>query len=419
MLACQVVDQWLAVVKGACTEPVPSASGASTSTASTIPSVLAEVPDHTVPVAESIEPAVQPKPDFKPEPAGSQTYKITIRDGKEVLAEVTSERSYSDEGTRGESDTVDSSNSDDPTLAPIPPIDTDSEDEVPARRKRIAPKDSDDDYEPPLPIPQKSDKRLLAQKAAVKRPLDKSKVKKRAILIEGFSPEKKAKLDSKKREELIKRKRELEKIKEKSKDGKKPVKEKIEQEERDNETLNKLITPSIAKVGKIPKKSKPGEAKKDGTSSKEADVKKPPIVAKDPKKYNFTIETRKGTDDRPKTVKTFNARFRSTGLEEPPPPPKKKAVERSKDKEEKDVIKKIKKPIGGSSPGKDDASKSPSHVASSPVHKESPSHPSSSPTHDKKKELSEKDKDKDKDKESRTKSEKAEKVVSPPPKKRE
>lgn len=86
--------------------------------------------------------------------------------------------------------------------------------------------------------------------------------------------------------------------KDRSTDGKE------KQAEKDKDTLAKIKPQSIDKLGRIPKKT-------DDTKTKE--VKKP----------TMSIEVRKNAEERPKTVKVFNSKRRSTGLEEevkPPPP---------------------------------------------------------------------------------------------------
>lgn len=100
--------------------------------------------------------------------------------------------------------------------------------------------------------------------------------------------------------------RHRDKDKDKDKDKEK---DKSKQAEKDKDTLAKLKPQSLDKVGKIPKKS----------DKDEKDVKKKPTMS---------IEVRKNREDRPKTVKIFNSKMRSTGLEEevkpPPPRPTKK-----------------------------------------------------------------------------------------------
>lgn len=90
----------------------------------------------------------------------------------------------------------------------------------------------------------------------------------------------------------------------KKSDGKDRKETKEKQAEKDKDTLAKVQPPSLQKLGRIPKKN--GEEKKE-----------------DNKKPTFSIEVRK-SEDKPKTVKVFNAKMRSTGLleEAKPPPPR-------------------------------------------------------------------------------------------------
>lgn len=86
--------------------------------------------------------------------------------------------------------------------------------------------------------------------------------------------------------------------------------------EKDKEALAKMTLPSINKLGKIPKKVNTDDA---SAPSDSASTKKPSI----------SIEVRKEGENRPKTVKTFNSKFRSHGLaEEAPPPPSRKDLKR-------------------------------------------------------------------------------------------
>lgn len=103
-------------------------------------------------------------------------------------------------------------------------------------------------------------------------------------------------------------------------------KQKKDQAEKDKATLEKVQGPALtSKLGKIPKKKtdEPNDinVKRNSTDSKEMTKKNLPIEKKN---ISISIENRKIQDStRPKTVKTFNSKFRSTGLEEeakPPPP---------------------------------------------------------------------------------------------------
>ncbi|XP_014610614.1 PREDICTED: serine/threonine-protein phosphatase 1 regulatory subunit 10 [Polistes canadensis] len=115
--------------------------------------------------------------------------------------------------------------------------------------------------------------------------------------------------------------------------------QKKDQAEKDKATLEKVQGQVLSsKLGKIPKKKSEDNKTGDGSkklitdsrdSSKENKDKiegKKSVIMSEKKNISISIESRKNTQDstaRPKTVKTFNSKFRSTGLEEevkPPPP---------------------------------------------------------------------------------------------------
>jgi protein phosphatase 1 regulatory subunit 10 len=124
-------------------------------------------------------------------------------------------------------------------------------------------------------------------------------------------------------------------------------KQKKDQAEKDKATLEKVQGQALSsKLGKIPKKRiedeklgdtsgrRPSTESKDGSkeNKEKTDLKKDTLTTKIEKKnISISIENRKNTQDsmiRPKTVKTFNSKFRSTGLEEEvklPPPRSKKS----------------------------------------------------------------------------------------------
>ncbi len=92
------------------------------------------------------------------------------------------------------------------------------------------------------------------------------------------------------------------------------IDDKITQSMKDKDTLTKVIPPPINKLGKIPKKP-----------ATDGDTESVPA-----KKSSISIEVKKDTDNRPKTVKTFNSQFRSHGLaEEAPPPPSRRGLQRT------------------------------------------------------------------------------------------
>ncbi|KAL0273689.1 UNVERIFIED_CONTAM: hypothetical protein PYX00_006311 [Menopon gallinae] len=123
------------------------------------------------------------------------------------------------------------------------------------------------------------------------------------------------------------------KEKEKSKDGKtaeKPLTaaEKAQiQADKDKDTLEKLKTPAISILGKIPKKSS-SLSNPPSSDAPKSTQPKPTDSPQSGDKVKSSGDAKKNVDsrtskERPKTVKTFNSKFRSTGLEEeikPPPP---------------------------------------------------------------------------------------------------
>lgn len=111
---------------------------------------------------------------------------------------------------------------------------------------------------------------------------------------------------------------------------KKPSSEKVSaQSDKDKAALAKLIPPAINKLGKIPKKPRHEEPQSpvaDVKKPSSCDVKKPPVYEPTSRKPSISIESRKSDSVRPKTVKTFNSKFRSTGLEEEAKPPPSRPV---------------------------------------------------------------------------------------------
>lgn len=106
--------------------------------------------------------------------------------------------------------------------------------------------------------------------------------------------------------------------KDSSKDKKPSSESSKTQAEKDKDTLAKIQPKSLEKVGKIPKKTTSSSSSTDNTTKKPTEN-DPALAAK---KKSISIEVRKDTENRPKTVKTYNSQFRSHGLgEEAPPPP--------------------------------------------------------------------------------------------------
>ncbi|XP_055386727.1 serine/threonine-protein phosphatase 1 regulatory subunit 10 [Condylostylus longicornis] len=96
-------------------------------------------------------------------------------------------------------------------------------------------------------------------------------------------------------------------------------KEKTNQAEKDKDTLNKVLPPSLEKLGKIPKKPR---------DPNDPEALKPTSITIPSKKASMSIEIRKDSE-KAKTVKTYKSQFRSHGLtEEAPPPPSRKQLKK-------------------------------------------------------------------------------------------
>lgn len=143
---------------------------------------------------------------------------------------------------------------------------------------------------------------------------------------------------------------------------------KKDQAEKDKATLEKVQAQAISsKLGKIPRK-KPEDEKvagesllrksstesrdsskenKEKTEAKRAGTTGSTVLEK--KNISISIENRKNSQDagRPKTVKTFNSKFRSTGLEEEvkPPPPRSTAKKIVPGTVDKKIIPAVSKPV--------------------------------------------------------------------------
>ncbi|XP_054284601.1 serine/threonine-protein phosphatase 1 regulatory subunit 10-like isoform X2 [Macrosteles quadrilineatus] len=372
LLACQLVEQWLRVVRGDNDPSLPTTAATATTT---------DTEENTAVQQENGSEGHLP------------VYKITIRDGEKVLAKISGGRSSTeavDEGcsTPTSSDDV---NQDEEEPADVSVNDDDDDedyDEIkpvklkkkpqlnktskqankkPAKVSNAAKKERDStdsaSSSHSKPNKLKENTKLAGKKEKNESPKVKPTSKKSSnspkMSKEGLSAESDV-ARSKKSDESssnlkqkgklslsLKNKKQPPSIKDKKdpKSEKNDVKEKnvLDDDdsltEKEKESIKKLIAPPISKLGKIPKKTssskeeKQSEEKnrtlKEDNSDGKVDVKKGYDVKKPETKRlekNFTIGVdRKAAaqGEKPKTVKTYNSKFRSTGLEEevkPPPP---------------------------------------------------------------------------------------------------
>lgn len=375
LLACKLVEQWLKVVRGE-SDPVTGAIEAVKDEVNNIPSDLNEVKEEEVVIeanqlsgsniGEGVHSEEVKVEDIKSESAVGESqlpvYKITIRDGKQVLAEVFS----GDRASAGrpsvdsaEAD-IDGEESDDDDIKPVKVskkcyVNRTKANSGTRKPVKVTSRDSIDSNSSTV-----SNKSLSRIKEEKKTPVKKTKsippgkeVKSKTKPVtrekQNISKEKPKGKDKKSDKSLSHEKKDVDKGSEKDKkdvsaEKEKIIKDKTEkelQEEREfKESISKIITPSISKLGKIPKKSgnkEEDESKKESTkvlgspdSKKSSDIKRPEIK-KTEKKYSMSVEPKRlaNNESRPKTVKTFNSKFRSTGLEETPPPPPKPVLKKN------------------------------------------------------------------------------------------
>lgn len=302
ILASKLVDQWLKIVKN---ETVPEKE-----LISIVPKndIMVDVPTpvsdhiHEVTVNTTV---IEPELDKSLEISPQTFYKVTVRDGKQVIHKV------------GE-----------------PVTEVEIKEEVVEEQVEIE-KEKDKDSKKEI---KKDDRDKSKDRKRESHSHDRSKHKnhssssKSSSHSHNSSKEKSGSNSKDKDKDRHKdRHRERERDKDKKhrdkdhrsngtiKSSSNKEKDKEKQAEKDKATLAKIQPQSIDKLGKIPKKSS-GEKSKDKKSDESSHKQKPSI----------SIEVRKkGEGDRPKTVKVFNSKLRSTGLEEAPkPPPSRTAVKK-------------------------------------------------------------------------------------------
>lgn len=358
VLACKLVELWLKVVRAEKPEPPQETKTAVQQIPQTSVSDGAEQAevcrkDVKVPRGESSEQTVE-KEVTSASDSHLPVYKITTKDGKKILTEVTS-GTRTPPGSRSSVETVEDEDDDededggDVESDVIKPVKISKKiivnrTKVSSASKKCAKLSSVDKSD--VSSYDSSDSSTSSRSHSEGRRKDAlGKAKKERIDAMKNKLKGKSKIGDKD-EKLKDRKDKKDEVKNKINEGEKSKKEKKDgvisdkskedrglkdaQIEKDKETISKLILPSISKIGKIPKKSKE-EKEPPPKMQMPLDVKKPsefkkPIEIKRPEK-NFSVSVKVNRviegDARPKTVKTYNSKFRSTGLEEeikPPPP---------------------------------------------------------------------------------------------------
>uniref|UniRef100_A0A1L8DN00 Putative serine/threonine-protein phosphatase 1 regulatory subunit 10-like isoform x1 n=1 Tax=Nyssomyia neivai TaxID=330878 RepID=A0A1L8DN00_9DIPT len=340
ILALKLVEQWLKIVKGETVNgsPAPQIKDVQADAVDGFKSDSTEDFSSQSSVAaskENVDGALNQK-DFsgtaectengvdegtKGNHKNSLVYKITVKDGKQVLAKV-------DSPTRNEK------SSEKENRESIKDVKSKTKRDDGKKSKESRDKKSDKEREDRHKDRKSSSSHRSSSKSSSHRSSSdghskssssgksSSRDKERSKSSSSKSSTRDKERDKEKERQREKERAEKERV-EKEK-AEKVEKEKASQAEKDKDTLAKIMgTGHLEKLGKIPKKIKTdGESPKDKESSKDAPAKdkdaKPNPPAKKPS--SISIEQRKD-GDRPNTVKKFNSQFRSHGLEEAPPPP--------------------------------------------------------------------------------------------------
>ena len=370
LLASKLVEQWLKIVKGE-TEAVRAQQGlvaGASGTKSPSPplEVVKEEPKASEEVKrenitataklDNLEPKVEiQKLIIKTEettesvtdkigngdaPLGQlPVYKITFKDGKRVLAKV-----FSGEKLPAPKDSAENMDNSAPSDKSSASVVTKPSDPVLIKNEDIKKEVEDTSVKVNLESNKVISSKIKVKSEKLENNVDaqksvKDSVKKSKDSSKSSDKDKKFSKDKIKDRERTKDKSRDSKSRDKDRDSSK-IKDKKSSSsnsdkvsdisEKDKATLAKLIPPAISKLGKIPKKSKTDDASKSASATEtkkpsSGEVKKPapapePVPSKKP---SISIESRKLGDpsNRPKTVKTFNSKFRSTGLEEEAKPP--------------------------------------------------------------------------------------------------
>uniref|UniRef100_A0A1B0CHK2 Serine/threonine-protein phosphatase 1 regulatory subunit 10 n=1 Tax=Lutzomyia longipalpis TaxID=7200 RepID=A0A1B0CHK2_LUTLO len=264
----------------------------------------------------------------------SLVYKITVKDGKQVLAKVDSptrtspaksvsaaEKENRESGKESKDKTKSKRDERDKSKSKDKKSDKEREKE---REKHKDKKSSHRSSTSSSSSGKSSSHRSSSDKSSSSgksssrdKERDRDKEKDRSKSSSSSSSSKSSSRDKDKEKEK-ERHREKERAEKEKEKADKVEKDKASQAEKDKDTLAKIMgTGHLEKLGKIPKK-----AKTEGDSPKEKDKEAPAKPVPPPKKpSSISIEQRKDGENRPNTVKKFNSQFRSHGLEEAPPPP--------------------------------------------------------------------------------------------------
>lgn len=242
-------------------------------------------------------------------------YKITVKDGKQILAKIESLSPKKNKAVGEETNNV--NNSSDIELSIKKDVNKDAEKKTISSASKDKDKSTSSDKDRDRKSSSSrssSSSKSKSSSSSSHRSSSSSNHKSSSSSSKSSSNRDKSKSSSKSSSSSSSSSRDKDKQK---KDREREKEKEKNQAEKDKETLSKMTLPSINKLGKIPKKvtKEKDEASKTDSSSNTTII---------PKKTSISIEVR-NSENRVKTVKTYNSQFRSHGLAEeaPPPPPRK------------------------------------------------------------------------------------------------
>nr|CAD7601978.1 unnamed protein product [Timema genevievae] len=398
VLACKLVERWLRIVKGESANISAPVEVPQSTECAEQDTVVESEPQEPIP-EEPLEEVEAPKSALEEEeeevvvvkaedPVTSEesgedavvaeapdeqlpVYKITFRDGKQVIAKVNSadkvvKKPVADsesetspvealdqdktESVVSEIETPVTKPSDSPrkveeeTITPKNKSSSVSVKSSPVvkSRSKVSKSDSVSSDDGSTRSSKSSKRRSSKELPSPPKPDKKSKVKESLRIKQSAKEKNKDKfkvlreLSKDKNKDKSKEKENKEKLKRPSLDSaNKPNHDTSFMNEKERASLAKLIPASISKLGKIPKKVRPPEEtikksedppKKQEEERREKRLPVPPPPKEPKKQASISIEVRRPDVGRPKTVKVFKSKMRSTGLEEEVKPPPSRAA---------------------------------------------------------------------------------------------
>ncbi|CAG9771743.1 unnamed protein product [Ceutorhynchus assimilis] len=301
-LSDRIVQNWLMIVKGSA-----SSIAASGPALVPVPMPKIEAPELKVEKNETKLEPIEPKKEadevidentgpIKPD----SFYKLTVKDGKQVIKKLSVEKDNEKDETDKKNDKEKSSKSSS------------------SSRSKSSSSSRDKDRSKSSSRSGSSSSKSGSSSSSRDKSRDKDRDRKDKDR-KGSSSKSSPKSSHSSSSSSSSRSKDKKDSREKSKDSKDS---KENQTEKDKDALDKLLNPKPFKSARIPKLSSNDKPKENKPDEKPKENKPEPEV----KKPSYSILNRKSTgEERGKTVKVFNSKMRSTGLEEIAKPPPKRS----------------------------------------------------------------------------------------------